>query len=396
LSLRDLTQQGGVLGGTTVLLAALLGVGLWMLMDLPDSEAQPATSSPGTLPEDIFDLDSEQIILEDFQTEITEQDETQHRISASWARLNESDEIIDMKGLSVEFYSDNRPRGEATSGYGRIWLEDSEEDGRSRNDLLLSETVRYYTIKQEDDEEAAQQGEWVLETPLMLFTSDDSTLRSDKGYVKQMPMESGALGSVFSGEYFDRVRADRIQYDAQGSVAMRGNVRYESQALGIVGQSLAVDTESKVIQGAGDPLWLHRGVDMQAQCGKFVYDTEAGRIQLTEEPVVYQLAEGKVQRIRAGVVNMMEDESGRLGVSLRGGPGGRFEIDRIDEVPDSPIVLPGSAPKPAEAAADSAGQFLVGRGERFEIKVNLAANTFDTWTEYTAILEKTEQPVILP
>lgn len=116
------------------------------------------------------------IEIQDFKSQVTRNGLKMQQIQARSGRMDETERILDLKDLRVKFFDAGTTKGEAVCGTGRVWLMDRPKEKISNHDILLKDRVTYHTSEG-----------WIVQTPQMRYTKADSMLRSDKGYLKQMP-----------------------------------------------------------------------------------------------------------------------------------------------------------------------------------------------------------------
>lgn len=126
--------------------------------------------------------DHPRILMQNVRCQITKQGVLSQEIKAAAGNMDQKEDILDLTQLNVKFYDGATSKGQASGGFGRVWLKDRPAEKISSHDVLLREHVLYQTPEG-----------WLLQTPEMRYTSADSMLRSDKGYVQQMPTKDGWL-----------------------------------------------------------------------------------------------------------------------------------------------------------------------------------------------------------
>lgn len=159
------------------------------------------------------DFERPSIVFEGVKSEIHHDGVRLQEIASDWARLDEEDQTLDMRNMRVKFFDvdqgttststtktgapptvpvpgTEKVKGTANAGTARTWLKDRPEDHAATHDMFLSDKVIYRT-----------NDGWILMTPEMHYTSGDSMLRSDKGYIKQLPLKSGYI--IGDGHGFD-------------------------------------------------------------------------------------------------------------------------------------------------------------------------------------------------
>jgi hypothetical protein len=159
-------------GGLSVLILSLTACGAD-----PTALGDPA---PGIVANG--ESEHESIIFEDIRTEITRGNQRLQQIQARWGIYDREEETLDLQDLEITFFSKGEQVGEARCGRGMLWLTDDhlEKEGHGRHDVLLTDDVWYHTSEG-----------WIVRTPRMRYTHLDTTLRSDHGYVKQIPVDGG-------------------------------------------------------------------------------------------------------------------------------------------------------------------------------------------------------------
>jgi hypothetical protein len=130
------------------------------------------------------------MVLRRFHAEVTRGGIPREKIDARFARMNEKQKILDLQGLHLQLFNEGKEVGQATCGTGRLWLKERPEEKIARNDVAMGGTVDYRT-----------HDGWILRTPALNFSNADSTLRSDRGYIKQRPMGEGYI--VGRGDRFE-------------------------------------------------------------------------------------------------------------------------------------------------------------------------------------------------
>ena len=369
-------------------------VGLLMLaacwLGLPGLDGASGAQTPDPVEDDLFQSKHELVLVEGLDAEITKDGLLRQRIHAETAWLDEKEQILDLKALRVSFHDGDEPKGEAKSGRGRIWLTDRPEENIAAHDLLLTDTVRYYTPEG-----------GIVQSPEMRFTNTDAVMRSDKGYVKQLTLESQQeLNEFFSGDFFEYVKADQFQYTPRGDVMMAGSVGWESPKLSVLCDRLTANPVEKTIIAEGSPLTMRQGESVIVLCDRFHYDSAARTTLLQGDAVIYQTSGANTTKMSADTIRIVEGEDGENTVTLEGRK--RASGESIGQPPAFPRLnrrptyskLIESDPSAPEPASDQ--NFILGRGDRFEIKLLIEDQSFDSWTEYNAFLRKINQPELLP
>lgn len=158
----------------------ILVIGLACAQDGPEGAAPSSAGAASQATS--AQIQPEGIYLEGFRLDIIRQGKTRQKLQAANGHYDQSAETLDLNELRVNFFDAETTRGQAVSGHGRVWLKEQPGGKIGKNDIHLDQTVRFIT------------GEgWILQSPEMWFTQKDSTLRSDQGYVKQLPMATGYL-----------------------------------------------------------------------------------------------------------------------------------------------------------------------------------------------------------
>lgn len=176
------------------LLIVVLLCGLIGLARGQGGEKQPVAAADtldvSTSPAAAASLPAEGIYLEGFRLDITRSGVTRQKLTSVKGRYDQKRGTLDLDGLHVLFFDGPTTRGEATSGHGRLWLQADPAKKIEKDEILLDKTVRF------DTDEG-----WVLQSSLMRFRQSDSTLRTDQGYVKQLPLDKGFL--IDKGKSFE-------------------------------------------------------------------------------------------------------------------------------------------------------------------------------------------------
>ena len=99
-------------------------------------------------------------------------------IKAQTGRYDEKVSILDLDKLVAKFVDQGTTVvAQINCGNGRVWTSSRPDEQITAHDMLLQKTVRLQT-----------KDHLLLQTPEMRYTSADSTLHSNKGYLRQMPM----------------------------------------------------------------------------------------------------------------------------------------------------------------------------------------------------------------
>jgi len=165
------------------LAAPVVGVLLALIAGLAwsgDEDRAPEEPKARPVPEE--QEDHATITLRGFQTELTRDGLPMQRLHAEWGRYDQVEEILDLRDLEATFFSKGRKIGEARCGRGQIWLSDRhlKKTGHGRQDVLLTDDVQYRTM-----------AGCVIQSPRMLYTSGDATIRSGDPYIKQVKTDDG-------------------------------------------------------------------------------------------------------------------------------------------------------------------------------------------------------------
>lgn len=171
-----------------LLIAMTIGALLLGLTSQAQEESE--TESPREAAGPPEALRNPSLTLYEFRAEITRAGQLRQKIIADWARLDESDDVLYMRDIQVDFFNQGQHNGSASSGQGTIWLSDQTASGHLRHDILLTDRV-YYEIP----------GGWILQAPSMSYANLTSTLRGVEGYIKQLKLENGYL--VGAGDRFE-------------------------------------------------------------------------------------------------------------------------------------------------------------------------------------------------
>jgi hypothetical protein len=120
--------------------------------------------------------------LENFSTQITRNGVPCQTITAEWAELDETEDIMVLRRVRSRFYTKGELQGEARCGYARTWLKDRPAQHIGRNDLEMSDKV-FYQMKDG----------WMLQVPQMKYAHASGTLSADQPYVKQLALKDGYM-----------------------------------------------------------------------------------------------------------------------------------------------------------------------------------------------------------
>ena len=164
------------------LIAPALGVLMALIVSLAWSgDTDRASEEPKARPVTEGKEDHATITLRGFQTELTRDGLPMQRVYAEWGRYDQVAEILDLREVKATFFSKGTKIGEAHCGRGQIWLSDQhlEETGYGRQDVLLTDDVNYRTMTG-----------IVIQSPRMVYTSSDATIRSKDPYIKQIKIDN--------------------------------------------------------------------------------------------------------------------------------------------------------------------------------------------------------------
>lgn len=147
-----------------------------------------AGRTDAAIPASRFDATHPIIAFEGIKAEVHQDGVPLQALKARWGEMDEKENILDLRRMEVKFFDAGKETGQALAGYARTWLKDRPAEKIATHDMVLSDTVTY---KMSDQATTGTMRGWVLQTPALRYTSSDATLRSNQGYLKQMPAASG-------------------------------------------------------------------------------------------------------------------------------------------------------------------------------------------------------------
>lgn len=124
---------------------------------------------------------------------------------AETGRYDELAHVMDMERMRAKFMNGDpgtTVTAELKCGTGRIWTADRPKEGISTHDMLLQQTVHLRT------------GDNVqLQSPEMRYDAAATSLRTDKGFVEQIPAGTGYY--IGKGQRFDiKLNFDENSFDS--------------------------------------------------------------------------------------------------------------------------------------------------------------------------------------
>jgi hypothetical protein len=172
-------------------MALSVALGAWAKGSASTSKPGKAASKPvTTVHKPASSQDQQTMQLTNLRIQVTRQGVTQENIRARWGLMEETNQVIHMRGATMAFYHDGKPNGQIDGGEGTLWLTDRPAEGIARDDMLLTQDV---TFRSEEG--------WAIKSPQMRYDSRASEIRSSSGFTKIM--QSGDQSVKATGQSFE-------------------------------------------------------------------------------------------------------------------------------------------------------------------------------------------------
>lgn len=125
-----------------------------------------------------------------------------------------------------------------------------------------------------------------------------------------------ALGADIDFD-FDKLAAETINYNPDGSLHMIGSVEFKSDQLALTSNDLVYNKNSKILTASGSPVQITQN-NVKAECRDFHYDVDKKQSRLTGNPFIYQKNnDGSMTRIRGDVIVITQGANGQASVSVQ-------------------------------------------------------------------------------
>lgn len=149
--------------------------------------APPATRPNSSEGED---ANNPTITIEGFTAQVTRAGVPRQVITGNWARMDEKENVLDLRQLQARLFDNGKQVGQADAGSGRVWMKARPEEQVGAQDVRFADGVLY----------RMQKG-WLLSTPAMHFSNKQRRVTGDAGYIKQTQIKDGYL--VGRGQKFE-------------------------------------------------------------------------------------------------------------------------------------------------------------------------------------------------